>query len=362
MVVSTCNRTEIYACCAIDSDAEYVKNQLFNTLIKYKKLSLHDGFSPDFFIGLDVIEHLLRTCSGFSSLLLGETQVFGQFKKSYLVAMSLGYSKKYLNCLFQQVFRKAKEVRNKSKIQYKPLSLSSAVARVCAQIFSSDSNNVLFIGAGEMIRLVATHLKSHMKCEYVFCNRSENKAKLLATKLGGVADKFDNIEYLVSQADTIICATASVDIIVKKDLVEEVVSKYRKQQLYIDLAVPSNIDSNIQGLDGVFYYSIDLISKVIDDNLASKRTIVVDSVKLIDKFVFDIANSLPHYPKQKDLHRCYKKLQILDRKKIELVLNELKEDKFLSKTMNKAVCFIMHGLRDSDELEFNKIKKIILDT
>ena len=279
-IVSTCNRTEIY-CGMVDSDAEPV--------IDWMHLYLQQpGLQLDPYLfrhaNQDVVRHLMRVCSGLDSMVIGEPQILGQMKQAYRNASEMGTVGAELSPLFQSAFSVAKQVRTDTAIGQSPVSVAFAAVSLARQIFADFSRHqALLIGAGETIQLTARHLQSAGIKNITIANRSEKRAQSLAEEVNGRTIALADIPDALVEADIIISSTGSPLPIVGKGMAGSALKarKYRPQ-LMVDIAVPRDIEAEVADLDGIFLYTVDDLTDVIDENRQSRNVAASEAEEIVN--------------------------------------------------------------------------------
>ncbi|TDR72453.1 glutamyl-tRNA reductase [Paludibacterium purpuratum] len=259
-IVSTCNRTEIY--CAGQNPADAIA-----WLAHYHNMSPAE-VEPYLYRldASDVARHAFRVASGLDSMVLGETQILGQLKDAVRVAQQSGTLGTHLNALFQQAFSVAKEVRSKTAIGASSVSMAAAGVRLAEQIFPSIRElNLLFIGAGEMIELVATHFAARQPAGITVANRTLERGRALAEQFGGQAITLADLHDHLARFDVVVTSTASPVPIVGKGLVERAIKQRRHRPMFmLDLAVPRDVEPEVASLADVFLYTVDDIASVVE--------------------------------------------------------------------------------------------------
>ncbi|MEW5786978.1 MAG: glutamyl-tRNA reductase [Pseudomonadota bacterium] len=270
-ILSTCNRTEIY-CNTNEPDgvAEWLAS--FHGLPP-REVKPYLYLLPR----QDAANHAFRVASGLDSMVLGETQILGQMKQAAEKAHDAGTLGLLLNKLFQRTFSVAKEVRTATEIGSSTVSMSAAAVTLAERIFPSIAGQaVLFIGAGEMIELVATHFAARNPRRLMVVNRTIERARDLAAKFGGEAAALTNLPELLPEFDILVTSTASPLPIVGLGLVERAVKARKHRPMFmVDLAVPRDIETEVGELDDVFLYTVDDLGEVVrsgQDNRASAVT------------------------------------------------------------------------------------------
>ncbi|MGD8558940.1 MAG: glutamyl-tRNA reductase, partial [Gammaproteobacteria bacterium] len=254
-IISTCNRTEVY--CGLERNDLAM---MVNWVRQYHQLGERDiqpyiYAHPDH----DAVRHVLRVASGLDSMVLGEPQILGQMKDAYTAASEAGTLGSLLDRLFQYTFAVAKQVRTDTQIGASPVSVAFAAVSLSKQIFSDLNNHTaLLIGAGETIELAARHLHESGIGRMIIANRTIERAHNLASEFNAYAISLPDIPGHLAEADIVISSTASPLPILGKGSVESAL-KIRKHRpmLMIDIAVPRDIESEVDSLDDVYLYTVD---------------------------------------------------------------------------------------------------------
>ncbi|MEO0413819.1 MAG: glutamyl-tRNA reductase [Verrucomicrobiota bacterium] len=269
VVLSTCNRVEVYG--AADSPT-LAMDRVKDFLIGHFDIA---GEPVDFYghESENAAHHLFEVASGLDSMVLGETEIFGQVKKSYSTAQSAGVTSRRLNKLFQQSFTIGKLVRSNSKIQQGSTSIGSVAVDLAEKVFGHLKGcRVMIIGAGEMARTTAQSLMSRGASSIIVSNRSFDKAEELAAELNGQAKRFDDWEATLPKVDILVSSTAAPYPIIKADAIEASMRKRRGQPLFlIDIAVPRDIDESVRGVENAYLFNIDQLQRIADDGKARRE-------------------------------------------------------------------------------------------
>ncbi|TCV84153.1 glutamyl-tRNA reductase [Sulfurirhabdus autotrophica] len=280
-ILSTCNRTEIY--CNTEDPTQAVQ-----WLADFHHLTSHNIEPYLYTLPQDqAVKHAFRVASGLDSMVLGEAQILGQMKQAVRTAEQAGTLGMLLHKLFQRTFSVAKEVRTSTEIGANSVSMAAAAVRLAGRIFSSiKEQNVLFIGAGEMIELCATHFAAQSPKHITVANRTPERARVLANRFNGTAISLNELpDYLAAQ-DIIITSTASPLPILGKGMVERAIKARKHRPMFmVDLAVPRDIEVEVSELDDVFLYTVDDLSHVVQDGLDSRQTAVTQAEAIIDTSV-----------------------------------------------------------------------------
>src|SRR4249919_3256450 len=295
-LLSTCNRTELYAL-ADDEGAALAE-----------WLATHPGDSGDLHAYLyrhldaEAVRHLFRVATGLDSLVLGEPQILGQVKEAWALARTAGTLGPQLDRLFQHAFTTAKRARTDTRIGANPVSVASAAVRLAQDSFARlDDATVLLIGAGETVELAARHLVEGKAKRLLIANRTLAHAQDLATRHGGVALPLSELDKHLSEADIVLSATASRDPIVTRPQVAAALARRRhRPMLLLDLAVPRDIAADVATLKDVFLYTVDDLERAIEDNRRSRREAAREAQSIVDlqtaRFVETMQASTRHAP------------------------------------------------------------------
>ena len=280
VIVSTCNRTEIY--CHLDEDYD---NSVLLWLHNFQQQDANALKSYLYcYEGADAVRHLFRVACGLDSLVLGEPQILGQLKTAYTQALNAKALGKSLGRLFQHAFGVAKQVRTDTAIGNSPVSVAFAAVSLAKQIFSNlAESTALLIGAGETIELVARHLFDNGIKRLIIANRTVEKAHLLATSVNGYAISLSEIPAHLAEADIVISSTASQLPILGKGTVESALKLRKRKPIFmVDIAVPRDIEAEVGQLEDIYLYSVDDLHDIIEENLQSRRDAAKQAEEIID--------------------------------------------------------------------------------
>ena len=279
-ILSTCNRTEVY--CAADDIA------LPQTL---QWLAQSGGVSPEllqshtYFLQQDeAARHAFRVASGLDSMVLGEPQILGQMKDAVRAASDAGALGTTLHQMFQRSFAVAKEVRTSTEIGAHSISMAAAAVRLASQLFEDLSRTrVLFVGAGEMIELCATHFAARRPEAITIANRTLERGERLAADFGATVMRLSELPDRLHQFDIVVSCTASTLPLIGLGAVERALKQRRHRPMFmVDLAVPSDIEPEVKSLDDVFLYSVDDLSTVVQTGQANRQAAVAQAEAIID--------------------------------------------------------------------------------
>ncbi|MHB1126280.1 MAG: glutamyl-tRNA reductase [Bacillota bacterium] len=281
-ILSTCNRTEIYAA-VTDADAGLASVKKFIS----ESCDLPIRYFMDYLYNhtlYDAVRHLFRVAAGLDSMILGETQILGQVREAYQWACDQGTTNGVLNTLFQQAITVGKRVRTETEIDRSAVSISYAAVEMAKKSLGDLSGRiVMIVGAGKMSRLTASYLVSNGVSEVIVCNRSQSKAEEMAEEFAGTVVPFDNLYQAVEQAHIVIsCTAASHPIIGLRNMAEVMGRRPEKSILMVDIAVPRDIEPEVAGIPGVMLFDIDDLQNVIDQNLEERKKAAVWAEAIID--------------------------------------------------------------------------------
>lgn len=288
VILSTCNRTEVYAIVPGGQSPPHKAQDLITWMANYHHLSATELHSCAYLHESEqALRHLVKVASGLDSMVLGEPQIFGQLKSAYAVARDAGSIGSDFGRLFPRIFSLAKRVRTDTAIGENPVSVAYAAVDLAGHIFSDLSAcNALLVGAGETIELVARHLIEAGVSNIVIANRTLDRARELAQKFGAEAVLLADIPQQLIDVDIVISSTASQLPLLGKGAVEEAL-KVRKHRPYlmVDLAVPRDIESQVGELRDVYLYSVDDLREIVDQNMRSRKDEACKADSIIDEGV-----------------------------------------------------------------------------
>jgi glutamyl-tRNA reductase len=288
VLVSTCNRTEIYF---RGDSPEAVLGWLQQTgagqglILESHLYTLQDQ---------DVARHAFRVASGLDSMVLGEPQILGQVKQAVKLAGETGTLGAQLDRLFQQTFSVAKEVRSQTAIGEQSISMAAAALRLANRLFGDLKEvSLLLIGAGEMIELSATHFAAQSPQRIVVANRTLERGQALADRFAASAITLKELPDHFHQFDAIVTSTASTLPIIGKGMVERALKMRRHKPMFIvDLAVPRDVEPEVAELDDVFLYTLDSLAKLVQEGISVRESAVADAEKIIARRVNEFSGWL----------------------------------------------------------------------
>ncbi len=281
IVVSTCNRTEIY----VNTISNFTPDSLIGLLAQIKHLDITSPLKKHFYSLTDqvAVDHFFRVATGLDSLVLGEKQILGQIKAAVNLSRKKGMLSSLFNILSNLVIQCGKKAQNETSIGAGGSSVSWAAVTMAENMIETLSNkSVLIIGAGKMSTLTGRQLKSKNVKDLYIMNRTTAHAAELAEQIGGKIVPFSEIEQILKKVDVCICSVNAPHIIVERNLVTKVMAQRRnKKLLLLDISMPRNIDPNVAKIENVLLFSIDDLDKVVEDNMEKRK----DSSILVEQII-----------------------------------------------------------------------------
>jgi glutamyl-tRNA reductase len=280
VILSTCNRMELY--CGLDSaNTDIVREWLgdFHNL-PAETLTPYTYEHPDQM----AVRHMLRVAAGLDSMILGEPQILGQMKDAYQRANEAGTIGKLMARLFQHTFSVAKQIRTDTAIGHSAVSVAFAAVTLAKQIFGKlDDKTTLLIGAGETIELAARHLKESGIGRLIIANRTMERAHALAEQFDAYAIPLAEMPHHLAEADIVISSTGSQLPILGKGMVERALKQRKHRPIFmVDIAVPRDIEPEVDTLDDIYLYTVDDLKEIIDENLKSRQDAAKQAEEIID--------------------------------------------------------------------------------
>jgi len=277
ILVSTCNRVELYAAASDPTKAS-------RELKEYMQARTGDDVAGYLYerVGRDAVHHAFRVAASLDSMVVGEPQILGQMKTAFSAAHGAGGVGMLLGRCFHRAFAVAKQVRTETGIAAGTVSVSSIAIELAQKIFGHlDGRRALLVGAGKMSEAAARSLAKRGASMYVV-NRSRERAEQLAGACGGQARSYDQLVDELTAADVVITSTASPEPIITKKMMKAVAKARRYRTLFlIDIALPRDVEPSVAKLDGVFLYDIDDLQQVAQENLAARRKEAAHAEKIV---------------------------------------------------------------------------------
>ncbi|AVT13575.1 glutamyl-tRNA reductase [Paracidovorax avenae] len=279
-ILSTCNRTEIYCAgqqTALDHTLDWLAHSggVSPSLLRSHSYTLEESL---------VARHAFRVASGLDSMVLGEAQILGQMKDAVRAAETAGALGTTLNQLFQRSFAVAKEVRTSTEIGAHSISMAAAAVRLAGQLFEDLTEiRILFVGAGEMIELAATHFAAKNPKSLAIANRTLERGEKLASRFGGEVMRLADLPDRLHEFDAVVSCTASSLPIIGLGAVERALKKRRHRPMFmVDLAVPRDIEPEVKALEDIYLYTVDDLASVVQTAQASRQAAVAQAEAIID--------------------------------------------------------------------------------
>ncbi|WP_286269200.1 glutamyl-tRNA reductase [Thalassotalea hakodatensis] len=281
-ILSTCNRTELYL--VETKSITDTKTLVTSWLEKHHNVAA-SSILPSLYWHRDqqAVNHMMRVACGLDSLVLGEPQILGQMKQAYSQAKAAGSMALVMDRLFQRTFGVAKQVRTDTDIGASAVSVAFAAVNLAKHIFASLTKaNVLLVGAGETIELVAKHLYENNVGSITVANRTLSRAQAMAEQIGANVITLAQIPEQISDADIVISSTGSTLPIIGKGMVENALTKRKHRPVFmVDLAVPRDIEEQVSDLEDVFLYTVDDLQGIIAKNIENRRKAAVDAEAIV---------------------------------------------------------------------------------
>ncbi len=347
LIISTCNRVEIYAR-VNDVDGGILRLKKF--LSEYHQIPI-ERLEQHFYTykEQETVEHLFRVSSSLDSMVVGESQILGQVKDAYSLAKSLRTTGIILNQLFEKAFNVAKKVREETGIAESAVSISSAAVELARKIFDDlDNHTVMLVGTGEMAELAAKHLINYgVKTVYV-ASRTYERAINLAKTLNGSALGFEDFKRELHRADIVISSTAAPNFIIHKNLVAEAIHERKNRPMFlIDIAVPRDIEPEVNSLENVYLYDIDDLQTVVNANVVERQKEAERAMEIIQFEVGKFNNWVESLDAVPTIVELRKKAEQLRKHEVEKTLKRMpnlseEEKKSLHQMTNSIINKLLH--------------------
>ncbi len=369
MILSTCNRVELLAVSQGDARAALLESWAGARGEAAAALQPYTYA----YRGQEAVRHLFTVASSLDSMVLGEPQILGQLKEAYRCALEKRQAKGILNRLLHKAFSVAKRVRTETAIASSAVSISYAAVELAKRIFDDmTKTHAMLIGAGEMAELAATHLVNAGIASVRVSNRTFERAVQLARQYDGQAVPFDALPEHLAQVDIVISSTGAHEPIIRADDMREVLRKRKnKPMFFIDIAVPRDIDPEVNGLDNIYLYDIDDLKEVVEENLANRReealrghAIVAEETAIFCAWL----ESLDLQPTIVELIRRGERIAQAEMERALKKLGPLPDDAqkvlsaMLSSVVNKLnhepICFLKRRCAEEDELAVQRIATV----
>jgi len=329
MIVSTCNRVEIYA--SVQDSAQGI-DRVKQFISDYHGLS-RNALEQSLYVYPDAqgVRHTFRVASSLDSLVLGEAQILGQLKDAFDVALKTKTTSTILNKLIKKAISVAKRVRTETRLAEGAVSISSAAVELAKKIFGSlDGKHVMLLGAGEMAELAAQHLLGNGVKNIMVANRTYERAEELAKEFKGDAIRFEHFPDALVMTDIVICATGAPQYVVSRDMVARVIKERRHKPIFmIDISNPRNIDPEVDKVDNVYLYDIDDLQSKVDVNTEGRAREAGKAEEIVGQEVetyLQWERALDAVPTIVDLREKVEDVRKRELEKALAVLNGINED------------------------------------
>jgi glutamyl-tRNA reductase len=347
MLISTCNRVEVLMATSDTSNAADTVKGLF---AEFKDLPVSE-FEKSLYIheGDDAVRHVFRVASSLDSMVVGEPQILGQIKTAYQIATSKKTSGVLLNKLLHRTFFVAKRVRSETGIGDHAVSISYAAVELGRKIFGTfEGKKVLLIGAGEMAELAVEHLIRNRAGDILVANRTFKNGVELAKRFKGQAIRVEEITGFLEHVDIIISSTGSPDYVVTRDQVKGIIRRRRNRPLFfIDIAVPRDIDPEINRLTNSYVYDIDDLKGIIDENIEDRNREAIKGERIVDEAVINFRHWLESLDVIPTIVELRKKMDDIAKGEMKKTLQALKhfsddDQKAIGRMTNAMINKILH--------------------
>ena len=314
VILSTCNRVEVYALAHSVQNADAAAKMLVECLARYHQIGV-DSLKKWCYLhrNLETIQHLFRVTSSLDSMVVGESQILGQVKTAYDLSRSAGGVGVVLNRLFTKAFSVGKRIRSETTITTGAVSISYAAVELAKKIFNTlQGKTVAIIGAGEMSELTAKHLVANGASNVLVANRTYERAVKIAEKFNGTPLPYNSdLDFLID-ADIVISSTNAPDYLIKRQPLIDIMRKRKHRYMFlIDIAVPRDIDPDVSKIDNAFLYNIDDLEAVVASNLKDRQHEAVRAEQIVSEEAKRFYNQLQTFqvnPTIKALHQQFQQI------------------------------------------------------
>jgi glutamyl-tRNA reductase len=363
VILSTCNRTEVYTAVGREN-----RERPLAWLAGHGGIETHR--SAELFYskyGEDAVRHLFRVACGLDSMVLGEPQIMGQLKQAWQASRDAGGAGKLTDRLFQRAFSISKEVRSETGINDHPVSVAYIASVLARQIFGDLSQKtVLMVGAGEMITLCGQHFHQHGVGRLMIANRTLERAREVGEPFGAEAMTLDALPERLHEADIVICCTAANEPVLRKPVIEKAIRKRRRAPMFmVDLGVPRDIEPGVAKLQDIYLYSIDDLRQVADEGLSKRQEAANAAVARIETAVTEYLRWMHGARAAEGLRRLRESAELSGAQLAERALHQLEAGNdpadVIKRLSNTLTHRILHGpstrLREAAELQHDEILK-----
>lgn len=341
VIVSTCNRTEVYA--AVE---EPQKHNIAKWLADFHGVALNELSNNSYlYAEQQAANHIMRVACGLDSLMLGEPQILGQVKQAFSDAKNSGVIKGEFERLFQHTFSVAKRVRSETDIGANAVSVAYAAVQLAKHIFSSlEKSRVLLIGAGETIELVAKHLFEQNVKSLTVANRTLARAKAIAEPLNASVLTLAQLPQHLKDADIVISSTASQLPILGKGLVQSALRERKHKPMFlVDLAVPRDVEPEVNELDDAYLYTVDDLQQIVEKNLANRQ----DAAALADEMIAEQVQQFSRWQQSQSSIDVLKGYREQSEQQRDLLINKAKNQLADGKAAEQVIVELANKLTNS---------------
>ncbi len=334
IIVSTCNRVELYA---TSREPERAIIQLQHFLADFHKLSFERIEEHLYDLhGEDAIRHVLRVAASLDSMIIGEPQILGQIKTAYGYASEFKTAGLILNRFMHKAFSVAKRVRTETAIASNAVSVSFAAVELARKIFSNlEDKTVMLIGAGEMCELAARHFINNGIAEVLVTNRTFSRAEKLAAEFNGRAVSFENFRDQLHQVDIVLSSTGAPDYVLEAKKLSEVIRLRRNKPMFlIDIAVPRDIDPKANKIDNIYLYDVDDLQGVVQANLKERKKEADKAEAIINEEIVQFYRWLSTLEVKPTIVALRRKLEELRQTEVKKTLANLSADDKTAKSID----------------------------
>jgi glutamyl-tRNA reductase len=281
VILSTCNRVEVAVAADDATDVQECVEAFLSSIKKLDREGIQQYLYS--FEGRDAIRHLFRVAASLDSMIVGEPQILGQLKSAYSVAKDHGTVSGLLDTVITRAFGVAKRVRTETDIGISAVSVSYAAVELAREIFGSlKQQRVMLIGAGKMSELAARHLSRSGVLQILVTNRTEARARDLASLVHGTIVPYEQYRNRLKEIDIVITSSGASGYLLRKDDMKKIIDSRRNRPMFlIDIAVPRNIEPSVNELDNIFLYDIDDLQRVVDENLKGRMDQAAEADKIV---------------------------------------------------------------------------------
>ncbi|MEX0987793.1 MAG: glutamyl-tRNA reductase [Bacteroidales bacterium] len=356
VILSTCNRTEIYLHTAIANKGE-VFNRIADALLEHKHAANQDRGIFYFLTGASAVEHLFKVSSGLESMVIGEDQIIGQVKEAFRHSQKTKSADSILSRLFTKAIEAGKRVRTETRIKRGAASVSSAAAELCHKIFPDlQTITVLIVGAGQTADLVLQGIMKKIQPEIIIANRTPERAEKLAKKYGGRAIALSAVESVIAHCDLVIAATSSKERLITREIAESsMAGRQFKKQVYIDLSVPANISKQVDEIEKVRYYGMDELQTIVIKNMERRKSAIQQSMivigEVMEEFMqwMDIQNLTPTIMSIKENMKNFQQTELENFKKVNKIKEHALIDQYSEHISEKYARIFIRRLKEVTE-------------